>query len=193
MREQFLQSPGLGRLGRRGGSGGPVTPPNIIAPGTFESGVEGFTNAGTGATVTAPGGVLRVTAGAGSCSASTALTGLTIGADYELDIGHFDPTTMGSGSARVRIENAPTIATGGGVVNQAYTAGWGVQSDLNFPFTATAETMYFGLRLTAVSGGEYAEMDNVSVKLVTYVLALLAGSALALSDGVTPLYLMGIA
>jgi hypothetical protein len=137
--------------------------PELVTNGTFDTDVSGWTSASTPGTLSLSSNKLRITAdGAASCSAVTTLSGLSVGKSYRL-LYDIDPSGIGSGAARFRVETSADLSLGNGPVNTAYTVGPGAQTDVQVIFIATATTMYCGARLTAVVGGNYAEIDNISV------------------------------
>jgi hypothetical protein len=104
------------------------------------------------------GGRLRATATtAGAYGPVQTLTNLTIGNVYQAKADVF--TGGGSGSFYFRLVASSTLVGSDPV-------GIGVTSDtsVSVEFVATATTMYVGVIHVASAGGDYVELDNVSVR-----------------------------
>ena len=148
---------GLGRV-RRLLEVVPPEPVNLIAPGTFDSGTESWQGARGAETIANDNGALLVTAtGTTNYGASVALTGLTVGAVYDVLM---DITLSTGQSAFVRVSTNSLLTTGN-IALQTVTGT--AKVTVSKSFTATAAIMYFG----TVNGGNVAgsttRIDNVSV------------------------------
>ena len=109
-------------------------------------------------TLTVTGGRLRATAtAAGAYGPVQTLTGLTIGNVYQAKADVF--TSGGSGSFYFRVVAASDLNATAPVNEQT-----SVDKSISVEFVATATTMYVGGIHVASAGGDYIELDNISVR-----------------------------
>lgn len=132
---------------------------NLIAPGTFDNGTETWQGARGAETIANDNGALLVTAtGTANYGASVALTGLTVGAIYDVLM---DVTLSAGQSAFVRVSTNSLLSTGNIALE---TVTGTTKVTVSKSFTASAAIMYFG----TVNGGNVAgsttRIDNVGVR-----------------------------
>jgi hypothetical protein len=123
------------------------------------SSATGWSDARGNGTVTSTGGRIRSTAtAAGAYGPVKTLTGLVVGKRYVCSADVL--TGGGGGSFQFRITAVFDL-------NDTNTVNVGSSSDFSpsATFTATNSTMYVGVIHVAAAGGDYAEVDNISVKL----------------------------
>lgn len=124
------------------------------------SSATGWSDARSNGTVTSTGGRIRSTAtAAGAYGPVKTLTGLVSGREYVYSADVF--TAGGGGLFYFRINAAPNL-------NDTQPVNVSSTSDFSptATFVATNSTMYVGVIHVAAAGGDYAEIDNISVQLV---------------------------
>ena len=130
--------------------------PELVTNGDGSS-ATGWDGARSNETVTSTGGRIRATAtAAGAYGAVQTLSGLTVGEWYVTSAEVF--TAGGSGTFYFRL-TANSDLTGTTPVEKTRTTDFAP----NLFFQASATTMYVGVINVAAAGGDYAELDNISV------------------------------
>ena len=135
-----------------------TTGTELVTNGTFDTDLTGWSGARSNETLSVVSGRLRSTAtDGGPYGAVSTLSDLTIGNVYRVqgDIfvdGGADPVYF-----RVNVASNLQIASS---VNLSSN----LDQSYDIVFVATATTMYVGGINVAVSGGDYFELDNISIK-----------------------------
>lgn len=121
--------------------------------------VDGWSAARGGEAVTSEGGRIRVTSDDGTTMGVVqTISGLSIGADYQVDIEGFNGPT-GSNTLLLRFQSSSNL---NGTENLAVGSS-GADASFSGIVAATAETMYIGAIVAGAAIGEYAEIDNISI------------------------------
>ena len=132
--------------------------PELVTNGDFSNGTTGWVGARAIETLSVVSSRLRVTSiNTSTCGASYSLIGLIVGKTYSITITGFKGNTTG----QVQLLFASVSTLMGGVNCGVLSAA---SLTFNSTLQATATTMYIGGIMYGHAGGEYFELDNISVR-----------------------------
>lgn len=134
-----------------------VIGPELVTNGTFDEDISGWSGARGNETLSVVSGRLRSTAiSAGAQGPVQTLSGLTVGKVYRLLASVYT-----DGGVEAKYFRVSTLSTLGGDAVDLFSS---FSEDWDETFVATAATMYVGVIHVASAGGEYVEIDNISVR-----------------------------